>query len=84
MKIHLHIDRLLLEELPIDRQAAPRVQAAVEQALAQLVQDQGLPAGLTSAALAKWQGGVLQVATGQSPEDLGQGIAQAIYGGLGS
>ena len=42
--IHLNIDRLILDGLPIDRAQAPAVQAAVEAELSRLLTERGVSA----------------------------------------
>ena len=42
--IHLHIERLILDGLPIERAQGPHVQAAVEAELARLLTENGLDA----------------------------------------
>ena len=44
--IHLHIERLVLDGLPIDRGQGPHVQAAVEAELTRLLTENGLDATL--------------------------------------
>jgi hypothetical protein len=83
MNIYLHIERLVLDGLPIARSQGAVVQAAVEAELAQLLRDGGLAS--------TWQSGgtvpsvradAIQLAGESSPADLGQQIARVVHGGL--
>ena len=49
MKIHVHIDRLVLEGLPVDRHSAPLIQEAVQTELSRLFADSGASSSLLSA-----------------------------------
>jgi hypothetical protein len=83
LNINLHIERLVLDGLPIARQDGPLVQAAVEAELSRLLTAQGLAPGLLSGgAMPAVRGDSLQLAGESSPSQLGTQIAQAVYGGL--
>jgi len=84
MNIHLHIERLVLDGLPITGQQAPLVQAAIEAEMTRLLTTQGLAANLQAGgALPTIRADALQFAPGSSPTHLGAQIAQAVYGGIG-
>ena len=84
MNIKLHIERLILDGVPLDRRQALQLQAAVEASLARLLGDGGLGAALTSGAtLASIQGSAIQGANCTDPAALGTQIGAAVYGGLG-
>ena len=83
MNINLHIERLVLDGLPIARHEGPLVQAAVEAELSRLLTAQGLsPALSNGGALPAVRGDSIQLASGSSPAQLGTQIAQSVYGGL--
>lgn len=84
MSINLHIERLILDGLPLDHRHAPQLQAAVERELTQLLNDSG-PTALfdTGGTLASVRGGAIQVTEGAKPAGLGKQIASAVYGGVG-
>jgi hypothetical protein len=85
MKINLHIERLVLEGLEVDRRNAPQIQAAVETELTRLLTDGGLSTTFKAeAALVRVQANAIQLRKGNSTADLGQQIAQSIYGGIGN
>jgi hypothetical protein len=84
MKIKLHIDRLILDGLPLERRHRPHVQAAVEEELTRLLAAHGLGR--------EWQSGgtvprirapSFQLANANPPSRLGQQIAGSIYGSIG-
>ena len=83
MNINLHIERLVLDGLPITRQQGALVQAAVEAELSQLLSNGGLAAELQAgAAMPHIKADAIQTA-GSNPHHLGQQIARSVYGGIG-
>ena len=83
MDIHLHIDQLILDGLPIDRAQAPIVQAAVEAELSRLLTVHGFSAGWqSSGAVPSLNARGIQLAAGSTPAQMGRQIAQSVYGGL--
>ncbi len=84
MNINVHIERLILDGLPIARNQGPLVQVAVEAELARLLAADGLAANLLAGgALAHVQAGSIQLTGEGNPGQLGQQVAQAVYGGIG-
>lgn len=85
MKIHVHIERLVLDGLPVDRRSAGQVQAAVEQELSRLMAAGQLPAGvLAGGAMPVLQAPPIAVAAGTSGANIGTAIAQSLHGGIQS
>lgn len=83
MNINLHIERLVLDGLPIAHHEGSLVRAAVEAELSRLLTAQGLsPALLNGGAMPAVRGDSIQLASESSPSQLGTQIAQAVYGGL--
>jgi hypothetical protein len=83
--IHLHIERLILDGLPIERSQGPVVQAAVEAELSRLLTENGLAADLQSGgAMPSVNANGIQLASASSPAQMGQQIAQSVYGGIGN
>jgi len=83
MKIELHIERLVLDRLPIEHSDRLIVAAAVERELAQLLADGGLTGGLlTGGATARLSAGEIQLGGGSDAGQIGQQIAQAVYRGI--
>jgi hypothetical protein len=84
MNINVHIERLILDGLPIAQKERPMLQAAVEAELMQLLSVDGLaPHLLTGGAIPRMSGGSIQPSIDGNPNILGQQIAQAIYGVIG-
>jgi hypothetical protein len=84
MNINIHIERLILDGLPITHSQRPLVQAAVEAELARLLTNDGLAPGLqTGDMVPRIPGGDIQLTGDNNPNALGQQIAQAVYGGIG-
>lgn len=84
MKINLHIERLVLEGLPLSRAQGPLVQRAVELELTRLFGGGDIAAGLRSGGtIPHAAGGPLHFAKEASPRQLGTQIAQSVHEGLG-
>jgi hypothetical protein len=83
MKINLHIERLVLDGLPIDHHDAPLVQAAVETELTRLLVAEGLhsPLNFSSGATPRVTAPRIQELN-QNPVQAGAQIARAVHGGL--
>lgn len=84
MKINVHIERLILEGLPVTIAEGPIVQRAVEGELTRLL----APGGLSDefrlgTAMSQARVGNLVMAAKNGPANLGQGIARAVYSGIG-
>lgn len=83
MNINLHIERLILDGLPIEHHHGPLVKAAVEAELGRLLTAEGLTGGLISGgAMPSVSAPGIQLANNSSPRKLGQQIARALYGGI--
>jgi hypothetical protein len=83
LNINIHIERLVLDGLPVARHEGSLVQAAVEAELARLLTAQGLPPNLMSGgAMPSVPGGAIQFGAQSSPAHLGKQIARAVHGGL--
>ena len=84
MKINVHIERLILDGLPITRSQGQFLQATVEAELARLLAANGLAPGLRiSGAMRSVPAKSIHLTQGNDPGHLGQQIAQAVYGGIG-
>jgi hypothetical protein len=85
MNIHLHIERLILDGMPITNQQGPLVQTAVEAELTRLLTEQGFANSLQAGgALPLLQAQPVQFTPGNSPVQLGTQIAQSVYSGIGN
>jgi hypothetical protein len=89
MTIHVHIERLILEGLPLGPGAGARMQAAVEAELARLLAVGSTAEGGIARA---WpEGGAvpavpaapIQLNAGARPAEIGVQIARSVYGGIG-
>jgi hypothetical protein len=85
MNINVHIERLILDGLPVARHEGPLVQAAVEAELARLLAVDGLANSLMSGgATSAVSGPEITLRGNHNPARLGQQIARAVYHGLNS
>ena len=83
LNINLHIERLVLDGLPIDRHHGPLVKAAVEAELSRLLTANGVARGLGFAgAIPSAPAPGIQMSS-DSPTQLGQQIGRAVYKGIG-
>ncbi|MCH7719887.1 MAG: hypothetical protein IH988_02700 [Planctomycetes bacterium] len=84
MNINLHIERLILDGVPLARSLRPSLQDSIEVELVNLLATNGLAPGLlTGSAMPQVRGGSIRLTSQVSPSDLGQQIAQAVYRGIG-
>jgi hypothetical protein len=84
MKINLHIDRVVLGGLPIERHQGPLVKAAIEAELGRLLAADGLANSLmTGGAMPSTPAPGIQLKSGSSPARIGQQIGRAVYRGIG-
>jgi hypothetical protein len=83
--VHLRIERLILDGLPLTHSQGALVQAAVEAELSRLLTERGLTSSLLSGgALPSVRAGAIQLSSDGSPVQLGQQIAHAVYSGIES
>jgi len=84
MNIIVHIERLILEGLPIPPDQHLKVQVAVEAELARLLSADGLSASLLSGGTwSRVPANAIELANDGTPVLLGQQIARAVYKGIG-
>jgi hypothetical protein len=84
MNIKLHIDRLILDGIAIPHSQRPLLQAAVEAELSRLITAEGLSSQLMNdGAIPQVSASNLPLNPNSSPTQLGQQIAQSVYGGIG-
>jgi hypothetical protein len=83
MKIHLHIERLVLDGIAVDQ---PRVlRAALERELTSRLMEGGLSPDLRSGgAVPSVRGGAIELGQGSNSARLGTQIAGAVYPGIGA
>jgi hypothetical protein len=84
MKINVHIERLVLEELPISASERPWFQVALETELTQLLRAGRLsPELIAGASLARMQAGAIQTGHKTNPANLGADVARSVHQVLG-
>jgi hypothetical protein len=84
MNINLHIERLILDGLPVDRNQGPLIQAAVEAELTRLLAQNGMATDLQiGGAVPQLGANTIQLAPGNNPRQMGTQIAQSVYDGIG-
>ena len=84
MNINLHIERLVLDGLPLTRREGALVQAAVEAELVRLLGTEGLSPALAGGGMTPHLAPpAVTYAPGGDPAALGAQIAQSVYGSLG-
>ena len=84
MNVNLHIERLILDGIPVTPHQGRLVQAAVETELAHLLADGALTPELAQgAAIPTLPVANIFLSQNGTPTELGQQIAQAVYTGIG-
>lgn len=84
MNIHLHIERLILDGVLVERNQASHVQAAVEAELSRLLSAHGLAADLQGGgAVPNVRANGIQLAD-DNPIQIGTQVAQSVYTGIGN
>jgi hypothetical protein len=84
MKINLHIERLVLDGLSLERTQGGRLRAAVEHELQRLLAAGSLaPQLMSGGAVPSLGGGTMKSEPGSGPAVLGQRIARSVYGRIG-
>jgi hypothetical protein len=84
MTLHLHIDRLVLDGLPVPPLRASEVTAATTAELERLLADGALAPRLQSpGALDRLAGGTIELGGHETPASLGALVARAVHGGIG-
>jgi hypothetical protein len=85
MRIDLHIERLILDGLPVTSLQGPQLRAAIEKELARLLVEQGLSDELRGGiAVPGVRAGSIRFGRDERPERLGQSIARAVHEGIGN
>jgi hypothetical protein len=84
MNIRLHIERLILDGLPVTRAQGWQVKAAMEAELTRMLAKGGLNRELQQGGAApQVRADAIRPAAEGSPAQLGRQIAQSVYGGIG-
>lgn len=83
MTIKVHIDRLVLDQMPVGGHEGPLVQRAMEQELARLITMGGLSPELGSGGAYPEVPARHISVSGSDARAIGKEIARAVYGGIG-
>jgi len=83
MNVRVHIDRLILEGVPVDSARRPDLKAAVEAEIARLVAEQGIAPELAAqGSRAESRGSTIRPASDARAEQWGRQIGRAVYEGF--
>ncbi len=82
MRVHLHIDRLILDGLPVSAAQGASLQAALSIELGRLLTAEPWSGSLHNEAVPHLRGGPFAPSHNDSPRQLGNKIAQAVHGGV--
>lgn len=83
MSLYLHVERLVLEGLPIGAHEVLLVQAALESELARLLREQSPnPQELRGAAVPTLRTGSIHLADGVTPARIGDQVAKRVHDGI--
>jgi hypothetical protein len=84
MKIEVHIERLVLDGLPVTSAEGPRLRAAVEGELARMLAAGGLNRELSAGrALARISAPQISVGPRERPDAIGRAVARSVHAGIG-
>jgi len=84
VNVRIHIERMVLDGIPLTKSQAARIQSAVEFELARLLTAGGLSREMIAGgAFSEISVPAITQPRGQTPPTLGQQIARAVYGGIG-
>ena len=84
MNIRLHIERIVLDGLPVDRTQSGRLRAAVVSELTRLLATGGLGREcISGGAVPSVRGGDLRVEKGSGASEVGKQIARSVHAGIG-
>jgi len=83
MKINVHIDRIVLDGLPVDRHSSPIIQEAIQAELSRLFAESENSQGLLSGgAIPTLRTASIQISEQSAPNTLGRSIAKSVHGGF--
>jgi len=80
--MHLRVDRVVLDGVPLERGQSARLKEALEERLGELLQCHGLKATLQSGMASGLIGPAVQVPAESPPVDLGRAIAGSVHSAL--
>ena len=84
MNINLHIERLILDGLPVESRHGAIIRSEIETELSRLLTENNAAAnGQNGGAVPAVRADAIQLTTQNSPVQLGRQIAGSIYGSIG-
>jgi hypothetical protein len=83
MTIHLHIERLVLDGLPLSAADSARISGSLQAELLRLIEGQGVNPALAAGAMPSLAAPAIHPVDGQDARALGRQIAQSLYRGVG-
>jgi hypothetical protein len=84
MNINLHIERLILDGLPIEARQGAVMKEAIEAELTRLLEAKGLSTSLQSGGtMSNLPASSIRINPEKNAAQIGQQIGQAVYGGIG-
>ena len=83
MNVNLHIERLILDGLPIESRHRSTIQASVETELGRLLAQDDLPREWKGGAVPSLLGDAIQLTSQSDPARLARQIAGSIYASIG-
>ena len=84
MSIHVHIDRLIVDE-ELSRGGVHDLRSGLRRSLTRLLRDGGLSKELhSSVALPSMRGGAIAGRTDRTPAEIGPQVARAVFAAIGS
>lgn len=84
MNVNLHIERLILDGLPVSSSQGPAVRAALERELGRALAQSALPTQWsTGGAVPRLPAQQFNLAPGERPDAIGRHIARSLHRGIG-
>jgi hypothetical protein len=85
MNINLHIERLILDGLPVERNQGSYVQAAFQAELTRLLAENGMGSHLQAGgAVPRLDTNAMHLTANSNPTQMGTQIAHSVYSGIGN
>lgn len=83
MNVNLHIERLILDGLPVEAGQGALLQAAIEAELTRLLSESGVAPSLQAGgAMPSVRADAIQLAAESNPAQLGRQIANSVHGSI--
>jgi hypothetical protein len=82
MNVNLHIERLVLEGVTLDRYGTPLLEQALQTELMRLFSEKNLATSLAGGMMPSLRGESIRTEPKMAPSRLGSAIAQSVYGAI--